>query len=74
MAEGYVGPADVESWTVMHERDGSRSRAHATLITPSGARAWGVTSDADVMAHLESTDVAGASATIGPDSTLLLAD
>jgi hypothetical protein len=56
----------------MHERDGSPSRAHATLMTPAGARAWAVTSDADLMAHLESADIAGAAATVGPESTLLL--
>ena len=57
---------------MVHERDGSRSRVHATLMTPTGARAWAVSSDDDLMAHLESADIAGAAATVGPDSTLLL--
>jgi acetyl-CoA C-acetyltransferase len=72
LAEGYEGPATVEGWTVMHERDGSPARAHAALRTPDGARAWGVSTDADVMAHLEAADVAGAAATIGPDADLRL--
>ena len=49
LAEGYEGPATVESWTVMHERDTSRARAHASLITPDGRRAWGVSNDPDLM-------------------------
>ena len=73
VAEGYVGPADVESWTVMHERDGSRGRAHAVLRTPSGARAWGVTSDAGATEALEGDDdPVGWAVTIGPEADLRL--
>lgn len=72
VAESHDGPVTVEAWTVMHERDGSPSRAHAAVLTPDGARAWGVTSDADTMALLESTDVGGAPGHLAPDGTLTL--
>ena len=48
-----------EGWTVVHERDGSRSRAHAACLTPDGDRVWGVSHDPDLMELLETTDVGG---------------
>jgi acetyl-CoA C-acetyltransferase len=73
LADGYAGPAEIESWTVMHERDGSRARAHATVRTTDGARAWAVTNEPDLMAHLEDIDAIGAAATVGPDAELRMA-
>ena len=72
--EGYVGPVTIEGWTVMHERDGSASRAHAACLTPTGARVWGVSADDDLMATFESSDVGGAAAVVDTDGTLQLTD
>ncbi|MFN8053071.1 MAG: acetyl-CoA acetyltransferase [Acidimicrobiales bacterium] len=72
VAEGYEGPATIEAWTVMHDRDGSRGRAHATVRTPEGARAWAATNDADVAEALEAADPTGWAVTIGPDADLRL--
>jgi acetyl-CoA C-acetyltransferase len=57
--ETHDGPCSVEGWTVVHERDGSRSRAHAACLTPGGDRVWGVSHDPDLMELLETTDVGG---------------
>jgi len=70
--EGYAGPVSVEGWTVMHERDGSPSRAHAACLTPAGERVWAVSSDDDVMTTFETTDVGDTTATIEADGTLHL--
>ena len=69
---GYEGPATLETATVMHERDGSRGRAHAAVRTATGARAWAVTTDPSVTAALESSDLVTARVTIGPDAVLHL--
>jgi acetyl-CoA C-acetyltransferase len=66
--ESYEGPATIETWTVMHERDGSVGRAHAVVRVPSGERAWAVSSDADLATALEHDDPIGWSVTIGADA------
>ncbi|MFZ4668912.1 MAG: hypothetical protein ACOYML_06400 [Microthrixaceae bacterium] len=72
--EGYAGPVTIEGWTVMHERDGSPSRAHAACLTPTGARVWGVSADDDLMSTFESDDVGGTAAAMDADGTLHLDD
>jgi acetyl-CoA C-acetyltransferase len=67
---GYEGPVEVETWTVMHERDTSMARAHAAVLTPDGRRAWGATDDLDVMAAMEVEDFAGRAARRSADGTL----
>ncbi len=67
---GYEGPVEVETWTVMHDRDQSMARAHAAVRTPDGRRAWGATDDHDVMAAMEVDDFAGRAATRSTDGTL----
>jgi len=74
VSEDFQGPVAIESWTVMHERDGSMARALATTLTADGVRVWGTTEDADTMKRFESDDVAGLPATIGPDGRLDLDD
>jgi acetyl-CoA C-acetyltransferase len=74
VAEEHEGPVTVEAWTVMHERDGSTSRAHAACLTPDGVRVWGVTDDADAMRWMEEGDPVGAAATIGPEGELRFPD
>ncbi len=70
--ENYAGAATIETWTVMHERDGSIGRSHAVLRTPGGERGWAVATDTDVGAALEAEDPIGWTVTIGPDAQLLL--
>jgi len=75
VVDGYEGPATVEAWAVMHERDGSIGRAHAVTRTPDGARAWAVTNDAAVGAAWEAPDAdpVGWDVEVGPESELRLA-
>ena len=68
----HRGTAVIEGWTVMHERDGSPHRAHATCTTAEGQRTWAVSHDPDVMALLETTDVGGR--TVRVDGVELLVD
>ena len=70
VSETYEGPVTLETWTVMHERDGSMSRGHAACLTPDGVRVWALTDDADTMKRFESEDMVGAPGTIGPEGAL----
>jgi len=70
--QDYLGPAALEGWSVMHERDGSPSRVHATLRTPDGGRCWAASNHPDVIAAMSTDDVGEASATVGPNAELLL--
>jgi acetyl-CoA C-acetyltransferase len=66
----HDGPATVEAWTVMHDRDGSASRAHAACRTPEGMRTWGVTDDPGLMAAFEAGDPIGDKVQIGSEGRL----
>lgn len=70
VAQDHRGPAAIETWTVMHGRDGEPERAHAACRTRSGERTWAVTDDPGVMAHLESVDATGMEVEIGDDGRL----
>lgn len=70
--DGYQGAATIESYTVMHERDGSPSRAHATLRNADGSRVWGITDDPATMTTLVKEDLIGVAAEVGPESLLRL--
>lgn len=73
VADDHAGPVTVEAWTVMHERDGSRSRAHAACLTAGGERCWGVTDDADVMERMTSgEDLVGTAARVDEEGRLTL--
>jgi acetyl-CoA C-acetyltransferase len=71
-AVDHTGPATVEAYTVLHERDGSRSRGIAALLLDDGRRTWSTTDDAALMAAMVDGDlcgrraqVAGATFTLG---------
>jgi acetyl-CoA C-acetyltransferase len=55
----HQGSARLETWTVVHERDGSRTRAICACLTPDGARTWAFCEDEDTMARFEVEDVTG---------------
>jgi len=52
-ASDYEGDATVETYTVVHERDGRAEHAILALLTDDGGRAWGTLSDADALGDLE---------------------
>ena len=60
----HRGSATLETWTVVHERDGSMARAICACLTPDGARTWAFNEEPDVMARFEREDVTGLALTI----------
>jgi acetyl-CoA C-acetyltransferase len=41
-----VGPATLEAYSVMHDRDGKPAMVHAACLLADGRRAWGESTDA----------------------------
>lgn len=66
----HRGAATIETWTVMHDREGAPERAHAACRTPAGARTWAVSDDAEVMKRMLAEDVAGLSVELGEEGAL----
>jgi acetyl-CoA C-acetyltransferase len=64
LAEDSDGPVTIESYTVMHERDGSMGNGLAAVLTPDGRRGWATTTDADVMKAMVSDDLVGTAADV----------
>jgi acetyl-CoA C-acetyltransferase len=52
LSTDHDGPVTVETYTVLHDREGAPERAIAATLTPAGARAWATSEDASVMATL----------------------
>lgn len=55
----YAGDASIESWVVMHGRDGTPEAAYAALLLDDGRRAWGSTDDAATMATMVEAEMIG---------------
>jgi acetyl-CoA C-acetyltransferase len=60
----FEGEATVETYTVVHGRDGQPERAIFSLLTGDGSRAWGTLTDSDSLAHLEAEEACGRRARI----------
>lgn len=56
----FSGNAELEAWTVQHDRDGRPERAMVALRTPDGGRALAQSTDPDVVARLVTEDAEGA--------------
>ena len=54
LVDEYDGPGTLETFVVMHERDGSPAMGTVAVRVGDGARTWANTTDADVIAWLES--------------------
>ncbi|WP_436793219.1 acetyl-CoA acetyltransferase [Actinospongicola halichondriae] len=57
LSTDHEGPATVESWVVMHGKDGNPEAAFAALLLDDGRRAWGTTADPDAMAAMVAEDM-----------------
>ena len=68
----HEGPVTVESYTVMHERDGSPSLAIVACLLPDGRRAWGNSREPALLKSLTTDDLVGAPAQLLTDGTLEL--
>lgn len=72
VADGYSGPAVVETWTVSYGRDGSPFQAFVGVRTPDGARTFVKIGDRDVVAELVDADIAGAPIDVSGDGSARL--
>ena len=66
------GPVEIETYTVMHSREGNPEQGLAAVLTAEGKRAWGVIADADTMAAMTVEEFIGRKATINPDGNLTI--
>jgi acetyl-CoA C-acetyltransferase len=69
----HDGDVTVESYTVMHERDGSPTNAIAACLLPGGERTWATSTEADVLSVFLTEDAVGRAAKVDGEGTLLLA-
>jgi acetyl-CoA C-acetyltransferase len=58
-APHHHGSATLETYTVMHDRDGDRERAFVFALTDDGRRTLAVSEDPDLLTMLEADDVLG---------------
>jgi len=64
IAGEHDGPVTVESYTVMHDRDGTPLNAFVACLTGDGARTWATTDDADVMKAMTVEELCGRAARV----------
>jgi acetyl-CoA C-acetyltransferase len=58
----WDGPVEVESYTVMHGRDGAPENGVVACLLADGRRTWGTTTDLDVMTSLIASEAAASRA------------
>jgi acetyl-CoA C-acetyltransferase len=66
----YDGTVNVETWTVMHSREGDPENGIAAVLLPDGRRAWGTTQDQEVLKQMTVEEFAGREAYLSADGTL----
>ena len=71
-ADGYEGPAQIESYTVMHERDGSPANAIVACLTDDGARSWATSTDVDLLVAMTEEEFCNRPAVVGAGGRLLV--
>ena len=69
-AEDAAGPATVEAYSVMHDRDGTPEQVLAACLLPDGRRAWGTSTDRDLAGSFCEGEWVGRPVTLSPDGTL----
>ena len=71
--DGPRTPATVESWVVVHGRDGAPEKALSACLLDDGRRAWGSADDPDTVAELRSgAEQIGRAVTLDPEGVLHL--
>lgn len=68
----YSGPAELEAWTVAHDRDGWPTTAMAALRTPGGGRTLARSDAPEIAERLAAEDLAGAKLDVAADATFEL--
>ncbi|WP_406034978.1 acetyl-CoA acetyltransferase [Nocardioides sp. NBC_00163] len=69
VASAYAGPAELEAWTVAHDRDGRPTTAMASLRTPEGARTLARSEGPELAERLTTEDLAGTEFDVSADAT-----
>jgi len=69
LAEVVDGPVTVETSTVVHDRESEPEKAITACRLPDGRRAWGGSTDIDVMKLLVSEETAGRPGHLDPEGT-----
>lgn len=72
VAETHDGPAVLESWTVVFDRDGRPEAALAALRTRDGARTLARSDEPEVVKRLIAEDAEGTPGTVSADATFRL--
>jgi len=65
-----AGPATVEAYTVMHDRDGMPETALVACLVPDGRRAWGTSTDRGLAAAMCQGEWVGRGVTLDAEGTL----
>ena len=68
-----AGPAEIEAYTVMHERDGSPGVALVGCLLDDRRRAWASSTDAGVLAAMTGSECVGRRARLSADGHVELA-
>ena len=69
--EDHDGPATIESYVVMHGRDGAPEAAFASALTDDGVRTWATSAAADLMTAMEADEWVGRTVRIDGAGTML---
>jgi len=70
LAEDFVGPVTVETYTVMHNRENEPERALIACLTADGRRAWGNCTEPTTLKAMVLEEFVGRPATMGQDGAL----
>jgi acetyl-CoA C-acetyltransferase len=70
--EDASGPADIEAYTVMFDRDGAPEQAIASCLRHDGRRAWALSGETDVTTALLDGEWVGRHVTVGSGGELRL--
>jgi acetyl-CoA C-acetyltransferase len=68
----HEGEAVIETWTVMHDREGRPENGLAAVLIPDGRRAWATTQDPDALKVLLTDEMIGRTVHISADGALTL--
>ena len=66
------GPATIEAYTVMHDRDGNPEQTIATVLNAEGVRAWGTSTDPTLTATMCEGEWVGRTVSLDADGNLLV--
>ncbi|MGH3519529.1 MAG: acetyl-CoA acetyltransferase [Haloechinothrix sp.] len=68
IAEGHLGQAVIETYTIGYDREGNATTAHVACLLADRRRAFAASKDADVIARLLSSEPIGDTVTLLPDA------